>query len=210
MYTGIATLIMQFFVTSFILTRFGILIGLIILPITLSFGSTGFLLVGSLLTVFITKFSDQVFKFSINNAIKEILWLPLSIKKRQRSKPIIDGTLKSGVEGFAGLVIFLLVYLNLITDSNIYLLSIIVLAVTAIWLWDAIKLKEGYVSEIVRSIDNRQLNLDEVQFDVHDAQTVETLDKILNEKDEFKQLFALDLYGLSHLIRGKIRLRIYS
>ena len=193
MYTGIATLIMQFFVTSFILTRFGILIGLIILPITLSFGSTGFLLVGSLLTVFITKFSDQVFKFSINNAIKEILWLPLSIKKRQRSKPIIDGTLKSVVEGFAGLVIFLLVYLNLITDSNIYLLSIIVLAVTAIWIWDAIKLKEGYVSEIVRSIDNRQLNLDEVQFDVHDAQTVETLDKVLNEKDEFKQLFALDL-----------------
>ena len=107
MYTGIATLIMQFFLTSFILTRFGILIGLIVLPITLSFGSTGFLLVGSLLTVFITKFSDQVFKFSINNAIKEILWLPLSIKKRQRSKPIIDGTLKSGVEGFAGLVIFL-------------------------------------------------------------------------------------------------------
>ena len=37
MYTGIATLIMQFFLTSFILTRFGILIGLIILPITLSF-----------------------------------------------------------------------------------------------------------------------------------------------------------------------------
>ena len=89
-------------------------------------------------------------------------------------------------------------------------MSIIVLAVTAIWLWDAIKLKEGYVSEIVRSIDNRQLNLDEVQFDVHDAETVETLDKVLNEKDEFKQLLLWIFYGLFHLIRGKIRLRIYS
>ena len=140
MCTGIATLLMQFFLSSYILTRFGILIGLIILPITLLIGSTGFLLVGSLVTVFITKFSDHVFKFSINNAIKEILWLPLTIKKRQRSKPIIDGSLKSGIEGLAGLVIFLLLSLKLITDSNIYLLSIIVLAVTAIWLWDAIKL----------------------------------------------------------------------
>ncbi len=193
MCTGIATLLMQFFLSSYILTRFGILIGLIILPITLLIGSTGFLLVGSLVTVFITKFSDHVFKFSINNAIKEILWLPLTIKKRQRSKPIIDGSLKSGIEGLAGLVIFLLVSLKLITDSNIYLLSIIVIAVTAIWLWDTFKLKEGYVSEIVQSIDKRQLNLDEVQFDINDAQIVKTLDVALKEQDEFKQLFALDL-----------------
>ena len=193
MYTGLATLFMQFFLTGYILTRFGILIGLIILPIALSIGSIGFLMAGTLLTIFITKFSDQVFKFSINNAIREILWLPLSIKKKQRSKPIIDGTLKSSIEGFAGLVIFSLVYFDIMPGSRIYLLSIITLLVTAIWIWNTFKLKKGYVTEIVRSIDNRQLNLDVVQFDVHDVETVKTLDKTLKDKDEFKQLFAIDI-----------------
>ena len=193
MYTGFATLFMQFFLTSYILTRFGILLGLIILPIALSIGSIGFLMAGTLLTIFITKFSDQVFKFSINNAIKEILWLPLSIKKRHRSKPIIDGTLKSSIEGLAGLAIFLLVYYNVVPDSRIYLLSIITLVVTSIWIWNTFKLKKGYVTEIIRSIDNRQLNLDVVQFDVHDVETVSTLDKTLKDKDEFKQLFAIDI-----------------
>tara|TARA_A100001011_G_scaffold193563_2_gene202034 strand:- start:7403 stop:10495 length:3093 start_codon:yes stop_codon:yes gene_type:complete len=193
MYTGLATLFMQFFLTGYILTRFGILIGLIILPIALSIGSIGFLMAGTLLTIFITKFSDQVFKFSINNAIREILWLPLSIKKKQRSKPIIDGTLKSSIEGFAGLVIFSLVYFDFMPGSRIYLLSIITVLVTAIWIWNTFKLKKGYVTEIVRSIDNRQLNLDVVEFDVHDVETVNTLDKTLKDKDEFKQLFAIDI-----------------
>ena len=143
MYTGLATLFMQFFLTGYILTRFGILIGLIILPIALSIGSIGFLMAGTLLTIFITKFSDQVFKFSINNAIREILWLPLSIKKKQRSKPIIDGTLKSSIEGFAGLVIFSLVYFDMMPGSRIYLLSAITLLVTAIWIWNTFKLKSG-------------------------------------------------------------------
>ena len=47
--------------------------------------------------------------------------------------------------------------------------------------------------KIIQSIDKRQLNLDEVQFDVNDAQIVKTLDVALKEPDEFKQLFALDL-----------------
>ena len=42
MATGMATLIMQFFITGFILSRLGILAGLLILPLFLALGSTGF------------------------------------------------------------------------------------------------------------------------------------------------------------------------
>ena len=124
MVTGAATLLMQSVITSFVLTRFGILAGLIFLPLSLVFGSMAFLIFASFATVFILKFSDQVFKFSMNNAVKEILWLPLSSLKRNRSKPFIDGTIKSFVEGIAGAAIFLLVYFNFLPDSKVYLLSL--------------------------------------------------------------------------------------
>lgn len=193
MSTGAATLIMQLFITGFILTRFGILAGLLVLPICLAIGSTSFFLMGTISTVFFAKFSDQVFKFSTNNAVQEILWLPVSSRNKRQSKPIIDGTIRSGMEGLAGLIIFGIVSANLIPESKIYLLSLLVLFGIILWLWNNLKLKNGYLSSLMLSIENRQLNLDNVKFDINDSHIVDTLEKTLNNKDKFKQLFALDL-----------------
>ena len=129
----------------------------------------------------------------MNNAVKEILWLPLSSIKRNRSKPFIDGTIKSFVEGIAGAAIFLLVYFNFLPDSKVYLLSLIVLLFTLYWFWNSFRLKDGYLSEIVRSIENRQLNLDDLTYDINDSSTINTLKLSLEDKDEFKKLFAIDL-----------------
>ena len=193
MLTGAATLLMQSVITGFILTRFGILIGMILLPVALIFGSMGFLIFGSMIAIYLLKFSDQVFKFSMYNAIKEILWLPLTNAKKNRYKPFIDGSLKSIVEGLAGLTIFLLVTFNLIPDTKIYLLSLLVLAFAVYWFWNSFRLKKGYLSEIVKSIDNRQLNLDNVKFDLNDSNTVDALRSSLEDEDNFKKLFAIDL-----------------
>jgi len=193
MSTGAATLIMQFFVTGFILTRFGILAGLLVLPIFLAIGSSGFLAIGTLSAVFIAKFSDQVFKFSTNNAVQEILWLPVAPEKKKRAKPIIDGTIRSGLEGLAGVFIFALVSFKLVSQDNIQLLSLIVILGVLFWLWNSFRLKDGYVNSLMKAIENRQLNLDDVEFDINDSHIVDTIDKTLKDDDELKQLFALDL-----------------
>ncbi len=193
MSTGAATLIMQFFVTGFILTRFGILAGLLVLPISLAIGSSGFLAIGTLSAVFIAKFSDQVFKFSTNNAVQEILWLPVAPEKKKRAKPIIDGTIRSGLEGLAGVLIFALVSFKLVSQDNIQLLSLIVILGVLFWLWNSFRLKDGYVNSLMKAIENRQLNLDDVEFDINDSHIVDTIDKTLKDDDELKQLFALDL-----------------
>ncbi len=193
MSTGAATLIMQFFVTGFILTRFGILAGLLVLPIFLAIGSSGFLAIGTLSAVFIAKFSDQVFKFSTNNAVQEILWLPVAPEKKKRAKPIIDGTIRSGLEGLAGILIFALVSFKLVPQDNIQLLSLLVILGVIFWLWNSFRLKDGYVNSLMKAIENRQLNLDDVEFDINDSHIVDTIDKTLKDDDELKQLFALDL-----------------
>ena len=193
MSTGAATLIMQFFVTGFILTRFGILAGLLVLPITLAVGSSGFLAIGTLSAVFIAKFSDQVFKYSTNNAVQEILWLPVAPEKKKRAKPMIDGTIRSGLEGLAGILIFALVSFKLVPQDKIHWLSVFVILGSFFWLWNSFRLKDGYVNSLMKAIENRQLNLDDVEFDINDSHIVATLDKTLNDEDELKQLLALDL-----------------
>ncbi len=192
-FTGLATLVMQFFVTNFVLRYFGILLGLMILPIMLTLSSAGFLITGTMSAIYLAKFSDQVFKFSINNSIQEILWLPIKLNIKKITKPIIDGTLKSSIEGLAGFFIFILSFYSFIPESKVYLLSIFILLGAIFWIYNNFRIKNGYINSLVESIDNRDLFIDDLNFDINDSQIVQTIDKTLKEKDELKQLFVLDI-----------------
>ncbi len=193
MATGGATLIMQFFVTGVVLARFGILAGLLVLPITLALGSTGFFVSPILITVFIAKFSDQVFKFSINNASQEILWLPVPKERKKEAKPVIDSAVRATLEGVVGVLIFLLVQSKLVPVDRLHLLSIMVIFGVGAWIWNSFRLKKGYVETLMKAIEKRQLDLDDVEFDVTDNHIVQTIEKTLRDEDELKQLFGIDL-----------------
>ena len=193
MAVGGATLIMQVFLTGFILSRFGILAGMLVLPIAICIGSSGFLLIGSLFAVFIAKFSDQVFKFSTNNAVQEILWLPVIPQKKKKVKPVIDGTIRSGLEGLAGLMIFIFVTAELIPLDKLQWLSIPVIAGVLMWFWNSVRLRDGYVNSLISAIEDRRLNFEDIQYDISDSHVVSTIDKSLNSEDEHTQIFALTL-----------------
>ena len=82
---GAASIIMQFFITGPLLSRFGILIGLLILPFFLIAGSTALLFFPVLMSASFAKFSDQTFKFTINHSSVELLWLPVPANERNIS-----------------------------------------------------------------------------------------------------------------------------
>ncbi|MEE2876371.1 MAG: Npt1/Npt2 family nucleotide transporter [Candidatus Neomarinimicrobiota bacterium] len=193
MVTGGATLIMQFFVTGVVLARFGILAGLLVLPITLALGSTGFFISPILITVFIAKFSDQVFKFSINNASQEILWLPVPKERKKEAKPVIDSAVRAILEGVVGVIIFLLVQSKLVPVDRLHLLSIIVIFGVVAWIWNSFRLKKGYIKTLMKAIEKRQLDLEDVEFDVTDNHIIQTIEKTLRDEDELKQIFGIDL-----------------
>ena len=87
--TGIATIVIQLFVTSKLLSRFGILVAILILPVFLMLGSIGFFMTPILATVYLSKFSDQVFKFTLHNSSIQLLWIPVKNTIKTRLKPII-------------------------------------------------------------------------------------------------------------------------
>ena len=197
--TGAGTLVMQLIITNYILRRLGILIGIMILPVMIFFGSVGFLLSGTLATIYFAKFSDQVIKFSIHNSIQEILWLPIKNSLKKAMKPFVDGTIRSSVEGLAGISIFLFVYTGLINGAKSNLLSIPVLFGVIFWIFRNFKIKNGYTNSIVKSIEERSFFIDNVKFNLNDSTIIKTIDNALKSKDEFKQLFAIDLLWKQNL-----------
>ena len=185
---GAASIIMQFFITGPILSRFGILLGLLILPFFLILGSTSILLAPVLLSASFAKFSDQTFKFTINSSSLELIWLPVPPEIRKVINPQVSGTRKSIAEGIGGLVTFLLVKIIALPY-----LSIVSLGSIVIWLFTSFKVKTGYVNQLQTAIAKRQIDFEELNVDVQDAAMVKTIEETLSSNDEIKQLFALEI-----------------
>ena len=185
---GAASIIMQFFITGPLLSRFGILIGLLILPFFLIAGSAALLFIPVLMSASFAKFSDQTFKFTINNSSVELLWLPVPPNIRKYIKPQIGGTVKAIAEGLSGLLVFFLVKI-----IELQFLSIIALGSIVVWLFTSIRVKANYVKQLQIAISKRQIDFEDLNVDVQDAAMVKTIEETLSSKDEIQQLFALEI-----------------
>ena len=188
--TGIATIVIQLFVTSKLLSRFGILVAILILPVFLMLGSFGFFITPILATVYISKFSDQVFKFTLHNSSIQLLWIPVKNTIKTRLKPIVEGSIRAGLEGLSGVFIFIAVT---VFNIPIHYLSLSIVLIAIYWINKSFPLKKLYVDALQFAIEKRQLNFEELTLDIQDQTMVNTIETALNNADESQQIFALDI-----------------
>ncbi len=86
--TNWVSLFVQLFLTSFVMTRFGLTVALMVLPVAILAGSAGFLVfpilwVGSSLNTV-----DNGFSYSINQSSKETLYVPTSKDEKYKGKSV--------------------------------------------------------------------------------------------------------------------------
>ena len=83
------SLFVQLFLTSFVMTRFGVGRALLVLPATALLGSVGFLITPLLATGTALYISDNGFNNSINQSAKEVLYTPTGRKEKYQAKAFI-------------------------------------------------------------------------------------------------------------------------
>ena len=186
--SGASSIIMQFFITGPVLSRYGILFGLLMLPFFLVLGSVSFILFPVLLSATAAKYSDQTFKFTIFGSSMELLWLPVPADTRRTLKPQISGTIKSIAEGFGGITTFLLAKIVALQT-----LSFVSLGAILLWVFTSFRVKNGYIKQLETAISKRQIDFEELNVDVQDAAMVKTIEETLTTNDEMKQLFAFEI-----------------
>ena len=196
---GIVSIFVQFFLTGWLLSKLGILWGLTLLPAALFLGSGFLLLAPTVLASVLAKAGDNIFRFTITDTSNQLLWLPVSPLEKHRAKPFIDGTIKNGATGLAGLVILVIA----LFQDTIALVSLLSLGVVGIWAFANFRLKKGYVQELSQAIDKRHLQLTDLSFDATDPAVVASIRKALSEGDEHQQLFTFDLLAQRSLTAWK-------
>jgi hypothetical protein len=153
-------------------------------------GSFGFFITPILATIYISKFSDQVFKFSLHNAAIQLFWIPVKNTIKIKLKPIIEGSIRTGLQGLSGVLIFIAVT---IFNIPIHYLSLSIVLIIIFWIIKSFPLKRLYVDALQSAIEKRQLNFEELTLDIQDQTIVNTIEKALNNADDSQQIFALDI-----------------
>ena len=153
---GIA-LAVQIWITGRLLERHGILASLLPLPAGLALGS-GFsaaLPNPGLFVASLAKGSDTIFRYTINDASMQLLYVPVQPSVRGRAKAFIDGILKPTAIALTGVV--LLFYKE--SGGKGRPLTFAVLLLVALWILFLVRARSEYVRTLVESLERRQLDL---------------------------------------------------
>ena len=146
---NVVALVIQLFLTNKILTKLGVSSTLLILPLTVAFGSLLFLTFPELWVLIIIKGIDGSAKQSVNKAAVELSIMPIPIQVKNQAKSYIDVVVDSLATGVAGfLLIFLIKRLNL--DSTY--ITVIILLFTFVWILFIYRLREAYFSSFKENI----------------------------------------------------------
>ena len=130
--TSILSLIVQLFFTSFVMKRFGVGVALLFLPVAITFGALGFLIVPGLLFVTIMSASDNSLNYSINQSAKETLYTPLSQDAKYKAKAFIDMFVQRFAKVLA--VVLNLVVAAMVGLGQIHWLSLASLTILVFWI----------------------------------------------------------------------------
>jgi len=193
---GAAALAIQMGVTGRMLERFGILASLLPLPLGLVLGSTVAFLFPSGWTTSLAKGSDSIFRYTINDASTQLLYVPVPAHQRGRAKALIDGILKPMAGVVAGLLLVGLrsavnpdpTHLHRPDPITTFLVILLVIG----WVALLVRGRREYVHSLLDTLQRRRLDLQSSPMSADQA-TADALAKVLKGEDALAILHALEL-----------------
>ena len=162
--TNWVSLIVQLFLTSWIMTRFGLKTALMILPFMVMAGSLAFLALPMLAVGSLLNTLDNGFSYSINQSAKEALYVPTSSEEKYKAKAFIDMFVQRFAKAIA-VFVSLGISISFTTFESIRYLSIIVLLLLVAWYFAARYAGNRFAqreSELSRRVEH---NLDKQQIE---------------------------------------------
>ena len=158
-------LVLQLLLTSTVLRVFGVGAVLLLLPITLAFGSAFTVLVPVFLTVLLTNAADQSLRFSVDKAAYELLYLPLPPEDRPAIKHVLDVMANRVGDAVGGIALGLLTGGFLTLPGAGYGLrgtAAITCGLALAWTLVVWRLRSGYVAAIGDSIHRHRIAVEQV------------------------------------------------
>ena len=195
---NIVAFLLQLFLASKFIERRGVGGAVAILPSILLVGSISLFVWPGLIAAVLLRGADQSLKHSVDRTGRELLFVPVELKLKKRTKVFIDLFVDNGAQGLAGGLLLLLTF---VFSISVPYLSLIVIGLLFIWIMLVIWVRRSYINQFRLSLEE-QVNDEGSEQEVIDAEL--TLPKMLDNlqsRDNSTVLQSLKVLGEDYDLR---------
>jgi AAA family ATP:ADP antiporter len=193
-YAGIAAFAAQLLITTKLLRRFGVGVGLLVLPLSLTAGSIAVTIWGTLWAATVLKGSDQIFRYSVDTSALQLLYLPVSPNIKLQVKSFIDTVIWRFGDGLAGLTLLVFATNLHFTPREIGWVN---LALLGGWIVAATVARHQYVATLRNNIQQIRIQPEKVSVPILDQFTRNVFAEKLNSSDVNEVMYALNLFEMA-------------
>jgi ATP/ADP translocase len=197
-YTGIASLVAQLLITTKLIRRYGVGIALLVLPLSLTFGSLTVLVFGTLWAAAVLRGSDGVFRYSIDTSAVQLLYLPVPASIKVQVKSFIDTVIWKFGDGLAAITLLVFATRLHFTPQRISWVSLVLLAA---WITAAFVARNQYVATLKANIQQVRIQPERESVPVLDHYTTNVFAEKLNSSDPNEVMYALTLFEMGQQLR---------
>ena len=187
---SVASLVIQSLFTYRVLRRFGVGGAINFLPVGLLVGSIGMVIMPGLWMGVLLRGTDGSFRYSIDKTARELLFLPLPLEVKKRTKIFMDVFLDRLFRGIGG---GLLLVFTVVFELSVRQISLVVLPLLVTWVFLTVSVRREYVNAFRKALERRDINPNDLKMDITEATTVETLIVALRSPNERLLSHALDM-----------------
>jgi ATP:ADP antiporter, AAA family len=160
------------------------------LPFGLLLGSATMFMWPVLISAIILRGADGSLKYSLDKTGRELLFLPIPLAIKKRTKIFIDMFVDRWFRGFAG---GLLLLCTLVLKLTIQQISLVVIGMLIIWLVLTFLMRKEYVNSFRKAIERRTIDPGELRINIDDSITVKALLASLESGNERRICYALEM-----------------
>lgn len=151
---SIVALLLQLFLSSKFIERRGVGGAVTMLPVILLLGSVGLFIWTGLAAAVLLRGADQSLKHSLDRTGRELLFIPVEMNLKKRTKVFIDLFVDNGAQGFAGALLLLLTFQ---LHFSVQQLSLVVIGLIIFWIILTVWVQRSYINEFRESVE-KQVN----------------------------------------------------
>lgn len=187
--TGVIAFVFQVFVSTRLLTRYGIVPSFLVMPLSMLFSSFAFLFAPVMLTAVVLKGSYRAFAETIHQSVSELMYFPIPVHLRGKAKGLVNGVIDYGMSGVAALLLIVLADKISLTSFSFISIAMLAIAVLAIF-----PVKKAYVQMLLATLKKKQGSLVELDLSMIQAPIlVKVLEDRSGETSDTERLHALRL-----------------
>jgi AAA family ATP:ADP antiporter len=192
------------FSTSRILKNFGIRTALLVAPVLLLLGSASVFLIGAIgvmiYWVVPLKGADKSLAHSLNQSVRELLYIPIPPDIKYRAKVFIDMFVNKLARGIGALLILLAFSVFQMSRDNsaqiVRYMSILVIVFTMIWIILDLLITREYVNIVKKSLKIKWQDADRLIGEKIDVDMTKLVFDTLESKNRSSVLYAMNLFDL--------------